>query len=153
MKRVFYLLLVPIGLAVLSVGVMGAVTSHGSKGGKSLAGWILHEMRRSEALEERAEELTRVFEAKKSIITDLVSQRLTLHEAAEQFRQADELIEEDPEGLVAPYKAPLTEKGLYRQVILWVQAELKTDPQQAEQVIPRLQQEMAEECAADEVAE
>jgi hypothetical protein len=153
MKHVSRLLLTISALAILGIGMTQGFASRDPRARQNLARRFLLEMRRAEALEYRANEMSQSLEVKKAVIEDLVAERLTLREAAEQFRRADQPIENDPAGLVAPYHAPETEQGRYQQVITWAKVELSDDPEQAEQVIPRLEQEMAEQCLAEEAAE
>jgi hypothetical protein len=153
MKQVSRVLGTVFILALLGIAVTQVFASRDKREGRSLARWLLVEMRRAEVLENRATEMSQSLQVKKEIVGDLVAERLTLREAAEQFRQADQLIEDDREGLIADYHTPETEKGLYQQVISWAKSELSDDPRQADQIIPRLEQEMAEECRPDGCAE
>ena len=108
------------------------------------------EMRRSEALNQRSAELLRSLEIKKVVVEDLLADRLTLREAAEEFRQADELIETNSGGLVATYLKAKTEDELYRQLIAWTRTELSEDPWRAEEVLQRLEKERAEQSCVEE---
>ena len=140
MKYASHLLLL-VAVAAVGAGVSHAITSGTRADGRSLARWLLFEIRRSEALEQRAAEISRSLETKKHIIGDLIAKRLTLREAVEEFRQADELIENNSSGLIAPYRTANTEDDRYRQVIAWARTELCNDPQQAEEVTQRLEKE------------
>jgi len=153
MKHVSRLLLTVFVLAILGVAMMRVFAARDEQEGQSLARWILVEIRRSAALDSRASEMSQSLEVKKAVVSDLVAERVSLREAAEQFRQADQWIENDGAGLVAPYRLPESEEGRYRQVIAWAKAELSDDPKQTEQVIPRLEQEMVEECREEGSAE
>jgi hypothetical protein len=153
MKYIARLLLAVSAVAFVSIIVAHLFASRDRHEGQSLARWLLVEMRRSEALEYRATEMSQSQQVKKAVVGDLVAERLTLREAAEQFRQADQLIETDPTGLVAAYHTPETEEQLYRQVIAWAKIQLRNDREQAQQVIPRLEQEMAEQCGDEASAE
>jgi hypothetical protein len=146
MKYVARLLLTGSAVAIVGISVTHVFASRDSHEGRSLTRWLLVEMRRAEALDNRATEMSQSQQVKKEVVSDLVAERLTLREAAEQFRQADQLIETDDTGLVAPYQTPETEEDLYRQVITWAKARLRNDRKQAEQIIPRLEQEMVEQC-------
>ncbi|HEY7315436.1 MAG TPA: hypothetical protein VH643_39265 [Gemmataceae bacterium] len=153
MKHVSRLLLTVFVLTILGVGMMRVLASRDQHGGQSLAHWYLLEIRRSAALDSRASEMSQSLEVKKAVIADLLAKRVSLREAAEQFREADQQIDNDGVGLVAPYRMPESEAGLYRQVIAWTKAELSDDPKQTEQIIPRLEQEMVEDCRDEGSAE
>lgn len=153
MKSVSRLLLTVFTLAILGVGVTQVFASRDKHQEQSLARWLLLEIRRADALDNRATEMSQSLEVKRAVVGDLVADRLTLREAAEQFRQADQSIEKDPAGLVADYQSPQTEEELYHQVIIWAKTRLSNDPKQAEQVIPRLEKQMAEERRDDGATE
>ncbi|HEY7426229.1 MAG TPA: hypothetical protein VH682_18505 [Gemmataceae bacterium] len=141
MKYASHLLLL-VATAAVGVGVSNIIASGTRADGKSLARWLLFEIRRSEALEQRAAEISRAMQTKKGVTGDLIAKRLTLREAAEEFRQADELIENNSGGLVATYRTAKTEDELYRQVLAWARTELSnSDPRKAEEVMQRLEKE------------
>jgi hypothetical protein len=140
MKYTSHLLLL-VATAAVGAGVSHILASGTRADGRNLAHWLLFEIRRSEALEQRAVEISRALGIKKRIIGDLIAKRLTLREAAVEFRQADELIENDSGGLVAAYRMAKTEEELYRQVIAWARTELSNHPQQSEEVMQRLEKE------------
>jgi hypothetical protein len=146
MKHVSRLLLTIAALATLGIGLTYVLARRDPYEGRSLARWLLLEIRRSAALDYRASEMSQVLEVKKAVVDDLVAERVSLREAAEQFRQANQWIENDGTGLVVPYYPPESEEGLYQQVIAWAKQQLSDDPKQAEQVIPRLEQGMAQQC-------
>lgn len=145
MKSVSRLLLVLFVLTLLGAAMMHVFASRDEGEGQSLAHMLLLEMHRGEALDYRASEMSQLLEVKKTVVGNLVSERLTLREAAAQFRQADQQIENNRTGLIAPYQTPDSEEGLYKQVIAWTKTHLSDDPEQSEEVIPRLEREMVEE--------
>jgi hypothetical protein len=153
MKYLPHLLLTVVMTAIIFVGVSYGVASDVNGRGEGLAHWILFEMRRSEALQQRLEEISHSLEVKKVVIDDLLAKRLTLHEATEAFRQADEAISSDPDGFIAPYRTPQTEEEVRRQVIAWTASELAEGPQQTEEITQRLEMELAEQSCAEESAE
>ena len=140
MKYMSHLLLL-VATAAVGAGVSHILASGTRADGRNLARWLLFEIRRSEALEQRAAEISRALAIKKRIIGDLIAKRLTLREAAEEFRRADELIENNSGGLVATYRTARTENELYRQVLAWARTELSNDPQHSEEVMQRLEKE------------
>jgi hypothetical protein len=139
MKYVPHLLLTVVLAAIAFVGVSHVVASDDNGRGESLAHWILFEMRRSEALQQRLVEISRSLEVKKAVVDDLLAERLTLDEATEAFRQADEPISQDPDGLIAPYHKPQTEEEVRRQVIAWTASELAESSRQTEELTQRLE--------------
>jgi hypothetical protein len=150
MKYVSHLLLLAAVAVVMGVG-MSRLISLGAKSGKgNLAQWILFELRRSQALEQRAAEIFRAMEVKKGIIGDLISKRVTLRDAVEGFRQADELIENHPDGLVATYRTAKSDSELVRQVFAWTRTMLSEKPSKTEKVMQRLEKERDELSRGEE---
>jgi hypothetical protein len=146
MKFLSRMLLYALVIAMVSAG-LSEILARGQSEGESLVHRFLFEFRRSEALTQRTEEVAQSIEIKRAVIDDLIADRVTLREATEQFRSANELIENDSEGMVATYRGPRTEKGLWRQVLAWVEMELsmRHDPQ-AEEITCRIKDEMGEQC-------
>src|SRR5215469_7166509 len=123
MKYASHLLLLAAVAVVVSMGVSHLIASRGKADGRNLARRLLFEMRRSAALDQRSVEVLRSLEIKKVAISDLIAERLTLREAFGEFRQANELIENNAGGLVATYRMAQTEDELYQQVLAWTRAE------------------------------
>lgn len=140
MKSALRLSLIVVVFAVLYGSVSRMLVFAADGEGYRLARWLVHEARRSEALRQRQREMGQVNNVKKAIAEEFVAGRLTFDEAAERFRSADALIENDREGLVAPYLVPQTEQELCQQVRAWTENVLfdKYTPQKAEQVRHRL---------------
>jgi hypothetical protein len=153
MKYMPHLLLTVVMSALLFVGVSHVFASDVNGRGEGLAHWILFEMRRSEALQQRLEEIARSLEIKKAVIDDLIAERLTFREATKAFRQADESISKNPDGLVAPYHTVQTEEEVRRQVIAWTTSELADSPWQTEEFTQRLEEELEAQSCAEESAE
>ncbi len=130
----------PFAMAVLLSGFAGAW--FGEEGVLQLSRWIIFETRRTEALEHRSEMIARSDEIKRAIIAELSAGNLTLHEAALQFHEANRMVENTDRELVADYQMPVTDDGLYRQVIAWVQGESAIlSPERAERLLAPLVQE------------
>jgi hypothetical protein len=129
---------------VLLVGLSslaGSWLGNGSNG-IQLGRWIVFESRRSEALQHRSEAVARGAEVKKAIIADLLAGRLTLREAAAQFDEANQLVENEPGSMVASYRTPTSEEGLCRQVLAWVRNEVANlPPEKAERFLSPLEKE------------
>lgn len=108
-----------------------------------LAQSVLFEMRRSDALHRRQMEMAEVMKIKQAATTEFLAGRLTLREAAKQFRAADAIVQDDSEGLVAAYITPGTEQGVCQQVEVWVQRALSEGhtSQKVEEVRGRLEKE------------
>jgi hypothetical protein len=152
MKYVSHLLLLA-ATAVVSVGVSHLIASRGEADGRNLARRLLFEMRRSEALAQRSAQILRSLEIKKVVIDDLIADRLTLREAIEAFRQANALIENNSDGLVATYHTALTENELFQQVLAWTRARLGEDPWRAKEILQRLEEERTEQSCVEEKGE
>lgn len=152
MKYASYLLVAVILAGLMGMSIASVIGSNDGSGGKSLAAWFLFEMRRSEALQQRAIEIQQAMKIKKAVVDDLVAERVTIREATEAFHQADELIDRSTDGLIAPYRTAETQDELCHQVISWAKAELHDNPQRAEKVAQQLQNEWNEQsCQADSI--
>lgn len=114
--------------------------------GTQLARWLLFEARRSEALQQRRIEVQESEEEKTAISEQFIAGRLSLREAAEQFREVDAVLRENPSSFVASYITPETEHGLCRQVCHWTEFMLirKHSAREAEQVRRRMEREFHE---------
>ena len=111
-------------------------------GNQSGLSQLLFELRRSEAMRLRDEMLTHNFEVKRTIVADIVAERLTLHEAAVRFQEADLLVENNDPDLLPNYVIPTTEEGVYRQVLAWVRVQVSSLPaEQAKRILTPLEKE------------
>ncbi len=88
---------------------------------------VVREARRGEAMALRLAEYRRVSEGKHQAIGELIAGRLTLVEAAAQFRELDAA-------------ADAAEESLCRQVLGWVETELQNRPD-LDAVVARLSRE------------
>jgi hypothetical protein len=82
------------------------------------------ETRRSEALRNRSDMVARSLTIKNAIVDELLAERLSLSEAAEQFQDANDMVENGDPNLLADYRKPDTEEGVNEQVIAWVRNEI-----------------------------
>jgi len=125
---------------VLFVGLFSLI---GLRFGKqSDLSWLLLELRRSEAMRIRNEMVTHHFEVKRTIVADIVAGRLTLHEAAVRFQEANHLVENNDRDLLPDFQIPDTEQGVYQQVLAWVQTEVSSLPEeQAKRILAPLVKE------------
>jgi hypothetical protein len=119
--------------------------------GLNLARAFLFEVRRSEALDLRAEEIAESTEMKTKIIDDLLAERLTFHEAKEKFREAIKLVRNNNEGLVPKYRLAETDRELTHQVINWIENRLKESysHKEARRIHRRLHREIKEHFPND----
>src|SRR5262249_11087118 len=103
------------------------------------------ETRRHEDFQVRTILVVRRTVEKHRIVEELIARRLTLREAAQQFRELDEDVKqvqpEEPR-LAAP--AENDDAAAYRNVFVWVQAEVSVRPE-AEDRLSELEQEMTQE--------
>src|SRR5262249_39420272 len=103
---------------------------------------LLFESRRSEAMRLRSEMVTHNLEVKQTIVADIVAGRLTLHEAAVRFQEANHLVENNDRDLLPDYQIPGTEQGVYQQVLGWMQDEVSSLPaEQAKRILTPLEKE------------
>lgn len=146
LKSTARLMLIGVVFAVLYVGVSRVLAFAADGEIHQLARWVLHEVRRSEALHQRRTELAELMTIKQTATADFIAGRLTLREAARQFSLAGELVHDDSDGLIAPYVSMETEQGVCLQVEIWVEMVLSDGytPEEVEEVRCRLDEEMNE---------
>jgi hypothetical protein len=127
--------------AVLLAG--GLFSLIGSRfGKKSDLSKLLFQSRRSEALQYRCEMVNHNIETKQAIVAELVAGRLTLHEAAIRFQEANLLVENDDPDLLPNYVIPTTEEGVYRHALGWTRTEVRHLPaEQAKRILAPLEKE------------
>jgi hypothetical protein len=140
------LLLIVLVFAGVYAGVSHAITASADNQGRELARWLLREARRTAALDQRAEEMAQIHQVKRAVSEEVIAGRLTLQEAAAQFRDADTIVETNHDGLIGSYRTPQTEEGLCRQVIAWVGGVLTEQGRSSERkaIVRRLEKELGE---------
>jgi hypothetical protein len=89
-----------------------------------LGRWMLLETRRTHALRHRSQLVAQSWHVKQALIEELVAGRLPLRQAIVQFKQANDLIENDDTDLVAPYSTPSDPESLAKQVLAWARNEV-----------------------------
>jgi hypothetical protein len=144
MKLAARWLLIVVVFAVLYQGASRMLALAGDDEGLSLARLLLHQARRYEALRLRNQEMTAARDVKSAAVEEYIAGQLSLAELIEQFHKADRLIENDRQGLVAPYVVPETKAELCSQVRVWIEIVLQSshDSHQAELVRYRLEEEV-----------
>ncbi len=147
MKYLFTLFLCVIVSLLITVGASQAFSSTRDLRGRSFVQWFLFELRRTEALKQCAEMMNRLWEIKAAAIDDFIADRATIEDVMERFAEAEELVEEGDVGVVASYRRPQTKEQVCRQLIGWVEDDLKDDPAKAREVIQRLKRELDAEPA------
>ena len=125
---------------VLFVGLFSLIgLRFGNQSG--LSHWLF-ELRRSEAIRLRTEMVIHSNEVKQTIVADIVAGRLTLHEAAVRFQEANHLVENNDLDLLPDFQVPSTEEGWYQQVLAWMRAEVLSLPaEQAQRILTPLEKE------------
>ena len=146
LKSTTRLLLIGFAFTILYMGVSRLLALEADGEIHAVAQQFLHEMQRSEALQQRRMEQAESTNVKKSITEDYIAGRLTLREAAKQFGVADTIVQDGSDGLVASYHAPATEQGLCMEVEVWTKTALREGrtSQEAEEVRCRLKAEFNE---------
>jgi hypothetical protein len=115
---------------------------------------LVWEDRRAGAMDRRRAVSRRIIEGKTWVVAELIAGRLTLPEAAGRFRELHALVEDDDQGVLAPYRVVTGEEALCRTVLTWVEAELWYEPDQAAAPIrARLQAEYRQQFGHDPVPE
>ena len=146
LKSTTRLLLIGFVFTILYLGVSRLLALEADGEIHAVAERFFHEMRRSEALQQRRREQAESTKVKMGIAEDYIAGRLTLREAAKQFGAADAIVQDGPDGLVASYHVPETEQGLCREVEVWTRSALREGhtPQEVEEVRCRLKAEFTE---------
>jgi hypothetical protein len=118
-----------------------------------LARLLLREVQRRDALEQRAQEIAESEQIRSAAIRDFIAGHLTLVQTMEQYREAQQVIEEDRQGLVPRYRKPETKEALCRQVCAWIGSTLsaKHASQEVHSVHLRLEKELTELFPAKEI--
>jgi hypothetical protein len=97
--------------------------------------------RRQEELKARGAPVFHRTTEKNRIVVELIARRLTLREAAQQFRELDEEVSQvQPEVPRAP--ASDGDEAACRNVITWVRSQLSANPKEADWVVMQLEREM-----------
>jgi hypothetical protein len=101
-------------------------------------------------LEQRRAACRRLADGKSRAAAELVAGRITLRQAAERFRELNALVDDGNDDVVGPYQVQSGEEALWRNVLVWVRAELHTrrDPNAAE-VFARLEADYREQFGHD----
>ena len=155
LKSTTRLLLIGFIFAVLFLGVSRVLALSADGEIHHVARWLLNELRRSDALQQRAAEQAESMNVKKDVTEEYIAGKLTLREAAKQFRAADVIVQSRSEGMVAAYVSPETEQGYCQQVEVWIDMTLLNGhaAKQTEEVRCRLQQEMNELFLTDHLVD
>lgn len=140
------LLLMGCVLVIFFLGISRVLALGGDGEIHYLARWYLAEMRRSDALHQRRLEQAEAMRIKKVVTEEFIAGSLTLREAADQFSEADAIVQEDADGLVASYIAPKTPQELCSQVEVWTEMTLCDgySSEEVEEVRCRLLEEMSD---------
>ena len=103
-----------------------------------------------EALDQRLAACQRLMGGKARTAAELIAGRVTLRQAAERFRELNTLVDDGHDDLIGPYQVVSGEEALWRNVLVWVQAELRQrrDPA-APEVLGRLRAEYREHFGRD----
>ena len=151
MKYLLTLFMCVLVALLVTVGVSQAFGGSRDPRGRSFVQWFLFEVRRTEALQQRAALMNRLWEMKAAAVEDFIADRTTLQEVMDRFEEAEDLLDDDAWGVVGPYHRPQSMEQKCRQIIGWVEDELRGDPEKACQIIHRIKQELAEATSRGEV--
>jgi hypothetical protein len=105
---------------------------------------LVREARREEAMARRIASTRRLSDGKHGVVNEAIAGRITLRQAAEQFRQLNAQADDGNDDLVGPYWVVSGEERLCRNVLVWVRAELYHHPDRAAGVLARLGAEYRE---------
>lgn len=146
-KSTVRLLLAAVVFVALYEGVSLLFATSVDGEGINLARAFLLEVRRSEALDQRAEEIAESTKMKLEIIDDLLAERLTFLEAEQKFREAAKLVGNNSEGLVPKYRLAESDRELCHQVMNWIESRLKQNysHKEARRIHRRLLREIKEQ--------
>jgi hypothetical protein len=146
MKYLFTLLSCVLTSVILSLAISRLSTVHRGGRQRNLFGWILFELRRDDALRQRSEEIKQCHKIKDDAAAQLIAGRLTIREAMEVFASADELVDDGNNDLAGcHYPLPRTPTERYHEILGWTRSALDREPELAEQVVGRLEQEFRRE--------
>jgi hypothetical protein len=98
---------------------------------------LAREANRDEALEKRSRALGRILDGKRQLVAELAAGRLTLAEAARQFRDLNVQFDD---GNLSAHQVATGEEELCRRVLTWAESMLQGRPEQA-RVLSRLRAE------------
>jgi hypothetical protein len=125
----------PLGLARWSAGDLMTLALQGQLDG---------------ALEQRLAACQRLTDGKARAAAELIAGRITLRQAAERFRELNALVDDGNDDVVGPYRVVSREEALWRNVLVWVRAELRQRRDQAAaEVLARLGVEYRERFGHD----
>jgi hypothetical protein len=132
-------------LAVLFVSLLVKLSGAGLKENLNLTIWterFLASLRRRQELEVQGIPVVRRTFEKHRIVQDLLAHRLTLWQAADEFRELDEEVHQakpldTPSGMMPPFD----EEKMCRNVIVWVRVELSNQPDVANKVADELERQ------------
>jgi hypothetical protein len=125
------------GVSIALLGFLGSRLD-----GQSDVSTLMLESRRSQALRYRMEMVAHSIAVKRAIVAEIVAGRMTLHEAVARFEEANQTIENNDSDLLPDYHRPTTEKGVYQQVLSWMQFEVAHLPaERAERILTPLEKE------------
>lgn len=140
-----FLVLVLFAVAVQAVSRVFALGIDGEAA--NLARLLLREVRRYDALQQRAREIAEAEQVRGEATADYIAGHLTLTQTMEQYQEAEKIIAEDHCELVPRYHKSETREELCHQVCAWVQTVLITGnytSQEANDVHRRLKNELKE---------
>ncbi len=87
---------------------------------------IVSQGRLDGALEQRLAACQRLTAGKSRAAAEVIAGRMTLRQAVERFVELNALVDDGNDDVVGPYQRVSGEEELWRNVLVWVQAELYT---------------------------
>lgn len=122
----------------------------------NLARLLLHEFRRSEALQELTREIREAKQIRKAAVEDYIAARLTFAEVVEQFMEAERFIEPTRGEEASGYRKLKTKKEFCLLAFVWIQTCLNTEYKDSSSTVnsvrSRLKRELKEQLPQEEIS-
>jgi hypothetical protein len=131
-----------LSLLVLCGLVLVAGTCLASGLVKDPIGALLQEQRRGEELLAKQQSLLHIYERKCTLVQALIEDHVSLLDAAHEFGRLHAEVYTGEEPWLTLFPLPTSEEGLCEYVIQWVEGELKSEPEQHDTVIHRLETDL-----------
>lgn len=116
---------------------------------------LFSEMQRGEAISVRDRQMQRCLEGRLEVVQDLVEHDLHLTEAIYRFRQLNGLMNDGQDSVLGSYRSNRDgddDAAIYRHIVRWVRMALRDQPDHADSLLRRLEQELTRLQVAEKSA-